>query len=283
MLGGMHMMLDALWRALVDGLRGRALAWSLFPLLLVAVLATVVAVFWWEGALFTVQAWLERTSGLQWLWTWMGSNSTAASAVAAALVLLVLLGPVLIIASLAVVAVVMTPQMVAWVAQRRFPALERQRGATWLGSLAWALGSTAVALTALVLSLPLWLVPPVMLVVPPLVWGWLTYRVMAFDALAEHASKAERQAIFKAHRWHLMAMGMVCGLVSAAPSVVWASGVVFVAAFWVLIPIALCIYAWVLAFSSLWFAHYGLAALAHLRANMRQDDAMCAPASTVML
>lgn len=283
MLGGMHMILDALWRALVDGLRGRALAWSLFPLLLVAVLAMVVAVVWWDGALLAVQAWLERASGLQWLWTWMGRSADTASAVVAAVVLLLLMGPVLIIAALAVVAVVMTPQMVAWVAQRRFPALERKRGASWRGSLIWSLGSTAMALTALVLSLPLWLVPPVMLVVPPLIWGWLTYRVMAFDALAEHASRAERQAIFKTHRWRLMGMGLMCGLVSAAPSVVWASGLVFVAAFWVLIPIALCIYAWVLAFSSLWFAHYGLAALSHLRANMRHDDAMCAPASTAVL
>ena len=36
MLGSMHMILDALWRAVTDCLRGRVMAWSLFPLLLVA-------------------------------------------------------------------------------------------------------------------------------------------------------------------------------------------------------------------------------------------------------
>jgi hypothetical protein len=42
--------------------------------------------------------------------------------------------------------------------------------------------------------------------------------------------------------------------------------VVFAAAFVVLIPIAIWIYTLVLAFSSLWFAHYCLAALEQLRA-----------------
>src|SRR5258705_9194682 len=31
-------------------------------------------------------------------------------------------------------------------------------------------------------------------VIPPLIWGWLTYRVMAFDALSAHASKPDRKS-----------------------------------------------------------------------------------------
>jgi hypothetical protein len=134
-----------------------------------------------------------------------------------------------------------------------------------------------MALLALVLSMPLWLVPPLVLVLPPLIWGWLTYRVMAFDALAEHASPAERQTLLATHRYRLLLMGVVCGYLSAAPSLVWASGVVFAAAFWVLIPVAVWIYALVLAFSSLWFAHYGLAALHSLREHAALDAGQVAP------
>lgn len=266
MLGGMHMMLDALWRALADCLRGKVIAWSFFPLLLVAGLATLFGVWWWDAAVSTVQLWLERAPWLQWLWSWMATASTAVSSVAAAVVVLLLVSPVIIIVALAVVAVVMTPHMVALVAQRRFAHLARKRGAGWWRSAAWALGSSAMALVLLLLSMPLWLVPPLVLVLPPLIGGWLTYRVMTFDALAEHASQAERQAIFETHRYRLLLMGVICGLVSAAPGVVWMSGVVFAAAFWILIPLALWMYALVLAWSSLWFAHYGLAALSVLRA-----------------
>ncbi|WP_455555611.1 EI24 domain-containing protein [Comamonas sp.] len=273
----MQMIFDALWRALADCLRGKVIAWSLFPLLVVALLATVVGVFWWDGAVLSLQSWLERASWWQWLWSWMGTGSATASAVAAAVLLILAISPVLIMLALAVVATVMTPQMVELVAQRRFPLLARKRGGGWISSAAWALGSTAMALLALLLSVPLWLVPPLILVLPPLIWGWLTYRVMTFDALAEHASKAERQTIFETHRYRLILMGVICGYVGAAPSIVWASGLVFAAAFWILIPIAVWIYALVLAFSSLWFAHYALAALYSLRAAAGDAAAMLAP------
>ena len=260
------MMLDALWRALADCLRVRVIAWSLFPLLLVAVMATLFGVWGWDASVSAVQSWLERASWLQWLWGWMGASTASASVVAAAVMVVLMVSPVMVMLALAVVSVVMTPKMVELVAVRRFEHLQRKHGAGWVSSVLWALGATVVALVALLLSMPLWLLPPLVLVLPPLIWGWLTYRLMTFDALAEHASKAERQAILQTHRYRLILMGVVCGYIGAAPSMVWASGVVFAAAFWLLIPLAVWIYALVLAFSSLWFAHYALAALYSLRA-----------------
>ena len=106
-----------------------------------------------------------------------------------------------------------------------------------------------------------------MLLLPPLIWGWLTYRVMSFDALAEHASQQERKTILRRHRASLLAIGIISGYLGAAPSVVWASGVVFAALFAVLVPVAIWIYTLVFVFSSLWFAHYCLEALRQLRAG----------------
>jgi hypothetical protein len=54
---------------------------------------------------------------------------------------------------------------------------------------------------------------------------------------------------------------VLCGYLGAAPSIVWASGLLFAAAFFVLVPIAIWIYTLVFAFSALWFAHYCLDAL----------------------
>jgi hypothetical protein len=124
-----------------------------------------------------------------------------------------------------------------------------------------------LAILALLISLPLWLIPPLILFLPPLIWGWLTYRVMTFDSLAEHASGDERRLLFRGHRLWLLLMGVATGYLGAAPSIVWASGWIFAAAFPILIPAAIWIYTLVFAFSSLWFAHYCLAALAQLRAG----------------
>ena len=53
----------------------------------------------------------------------------------------------------------------------RAAALERKRGGAWVLGLAWSLGSTVLAVLAMVVSVPFWLVPPLILVLPPLIWG----------------------------------------------------------------------------------------------------------------
>ena len=108
----------------------------------------------------------------------------------------------------------------------------------------------------------------------------MTYRVIAFDVLAEFASREERLAVMDQHRLSLLAIGVMTGLLGAAPSLVWASGALFAAAFVILIPIAIWIYMLVFAFSSLWFAHFALAALDERR-ERSMDDVIDVPATTV--
>jgi fatty acid desaturase len=103
------------------------------------------------------------------------------------------------------------------------------------------------------------------MILPALIWGWLTYRVMAYDVLSEHASRAERLELMRRYRFQLLAMGIVTGMMGAAPSLVWASGALFVAAFVVLIPFAVWIYTLVFIFSALWFVHFLLNALDQFR------------------
>jgi hypothetical protein len=105
------------------------------------------------------------------------------------------------------------------------------------------------------------------LVVPPLIWGWLAYRMMSYDVLAEHASREERLELIRQHRTPLFGMGVVTGYLGAAPSLVWVSGAMAVVLAPVLVPLAIWIYTLVFAFSSLWYAHYALAALSAMRAR----------------
>jgi hypothetical protein len=144
-------------------------------------------------------------------------------------------------------------------------------------------GATLLALVALVATLPLWLVPPLALVLPPLIWGWLTARVMTYDTLAEHASADERRLLATRHRWPLLAIGVIAGFLGAAPSLLWASGALSVVLAPVLIPLAVWIYTLVFAFAALWFAHYLLAALAALRAAPPPAPAEAAAAAAPAL
>lgn len=247
-------------------LHPRVIALSVLPLVIMGAISLGLGYFFWSDAVEAIRSQISNyelvNSMVRWLET-LGLSSLRM--VLAPALLLFLAIPVIVIVSLLFVAILMTPAMVALVAERRFPQLERKLGGSMLASLFWSLGSTLLAVVALLVSIPLWLIPPLILVLPPLIWGWLTYRVMSYDAMVDHASSEERRQIFKEHRMPLLAIGVLSGYLGAAPSLIWASGAMFVAMAPLLVPVAIWIYTLVFAFSSLWFAHYTLAALEQLR------------------
>jgi hypothetical protein len=262
----MNLFLDSFWRAAVYCLRPRVIALSFFPLLLMIALALGLGYLFWDDALDFVRRTLEASTVVGTLGSWLQAMGVGnLKMVLVPLIVIFAVTPVIVLMSLLTVALLMAPALTLLVAERRFPGLERKRGGSVLFGVLWSLGSTLLALLALIVSVPLWLVPPLILVLPPLIWGWLTYRVMAFDALAEHASAVERKEIFRRHRGWLLGIGVLSGYLGAAPSLIWASGALLAAAFVFLVPLAIWIYTLVFAFSSLWFAHYCLAALQALR------------------
>ena len=264
----MSRLMDAFWRAVAYCLHPRVIALSFLPLIIMSVASLGLGYLYWNDAVDLLRLQLDSYQLVGSMSQWLeGLGLGNLRMVLAPALLLFIAIPLIVIVSLLFVATLMTPAMVALVGQRRFPMLERRHGGSLSASVLWSLASTLMACIALLLSLPLWLVPPLVLVLPPLIWGWLTYRVMAYDALAEHASADERRQIFQEHRWHLLGIGVLSGYLGAAPSVIWASGAMYVAMAPILVPVAIWVYTLVFAFSSLWFTHYALSALQHLRAH----------------
>ena len=264
----MKLLFGSFWRAVAYCLHPKVIALSLAPLAVVGGGVALLGYFYWEPAVDAVRGSLEQWSLLASFFAWLASVGAGGfQSVFAPLVIVALAVPACVVASLVLVAWLMTPAMVRLVELRRFPTLERRQGAGVLQSLAWSLGCTVVALAALVASLPLWLIPPLVLVVPPLIWGWLTYRVFSFDVLSLHASRDERRGLMAVHRWPLLGMGVLTGYLSAAPSLFWAMSALTLVFAPILILVSIWLYTLVFAFSALWFAHYLLAALHDLRAG----------------
>lgn len=262
----MRHVFDAFWRAGAYCLHPRVIGLSLLPVVLAGALAVGLSYWFWEPAVAGLRAWLESWSLVAALLQWLDSvGATGFRAVMAPLVIVALALPVIVVVSLLLVAMLMTPSIVSLVAERRFMALERRRGASFFQSALWSLGYSAMALLALAVTVPLWLLPPLVLVLPPLIWGWLSYKVMSFDVLAEHATAAERRIVTAEHRWPLLAIGVVSGFLGAVPSLIWAFGALALVFAPVLIVVSIWLYTLVFAFSALWFAHYALHALHGLR------------------
>lgn len=264
----MRLFLDSLWRAMAYCLMPRVVTLSLLPLALLLVSTLGWGYFYWEPTKEWVRSLLDSWQVLQAMLDWMQAHGAGdLQVVLVPLVVIFAITPLLVLLSLLAVSLMMTPALVNFVVQRRFAHLAMKHGGNVWTNLGWTLISTVAAVLAMVITLPLWAVPPLMFVIPPIIWGWLSYRVMVYDTLVHHASREERIQIGRQHRVWLLLIGLITGYLSGIPSLVWASGSLFAAAFVVLVPLAIWIYALVFAFTSLWFAHYSLGALEALRAE----------------
>jgi hypothetical protein len=262
----MSAIFDAFWRAVVHCMHPRVILWSLLPLLLAGGLVGVLGWAYWESTVAAVRGALEQWSLVAAMLKWLDSvGGGTLRSLLAPLIIVALSVPVVVVMTLLLVALCVTPAVVRMVAARRFPGLQQQEGGNWWQGLVWSLACTAAAMAALVLSIPLWFVPPLVAVLPPLIWGWLTCRVFAFDVLASHASAEERRHILRTRRWPLLGIGVACGYLGALPSLLWAASAATLIFAPFLVVVSVWLYTLVFAFASCWFAHYALAELQRLR------------------
>jgi len=263
---------DSFWRAAAYCLHPRVVLWSLLPLAVAGGAVGVLGWAYWESTVAAVRGALEQWSLVAAMLQWLSSiGADSLRTLMAPMIVVALSVPVVVVATLLLVALVVTPAVVRMVERRRFPGLQRLDGAPWWQGLLWSLACTLAAVAALVLSIPLWFVPPLVLVLPPLIWGWLTYRVFAFDVLALHASAPERRHLLRAHGWPLLAMGVACGYLGAVPSLLWAASAATLIFAPLLVVLSVWLYTLVFAFAACWFAHYLLAALHALRGRVNID------------
>jgi hypothetical protein len=265
----LHSVANAYGRALLSQLRPKMLLLSIIPFLMSILLWGVLLFFGLTPLIDFIQDLFVRND-------WFTTSSSTLQAVGLGmlktlvvpLLAMFMLLPLMILTALVFMGVAAMPAIVRHVGDTAFPQLERKQGGSWLGGVAKALGLFAVFIVGWVLALPLYALPPVAVVAHVLLWAWLTSRVMAYDAMVDHASEAEREAIMRRHSRALMAMGVVSGLAGALPGLAWLGGALInIVLFPFVAALAIWMYVVIFIFTGLWFAFYCLQALADLRAE----------------
>jgi len=262
----LQLLISSFMRATGSLLHPRMLSLTVLPFLAAGVLWGAVLWYSWSELVALVHAALAQLDvaapALQILTVlgWYGLHMVVAPFVA-----IVLLVPLIAVTVLMLIAGWSMPVVVRHLAKRRYAHLERRHGGSWFGGVGQALLASAVFLILALLSLPLWLVPPLFAVIPPVLWGWLTYRVMSYDALAAHASATERQALQRRYRWPLLAIGVTTGVLGALPALIWVSSAMLIVLFPLVALAAIWLYVVIFIFSALWFGYFCLDALDRLR------------------
>jgi hypothetical protein len=174
--------------------------------------------------------------------------------------------PLITISLLVFIAFSTVPAIVNNVAkQGPYLDLVCKQGGGFFGSLFYTLWSALICLALVMLTLPVWWIPPLVAVLPPLLWGWLTMRLMSYDVLAKHASPEERDILLEKYRWSLLTMGIASGMLGAVPTFFWATSALALILFPIVSFVALWIYSLIFVFAALWFSHFLLDALKELR------------------
>lgn len=206
-------------------LHPRVLWLMVWPVLVSLVAWGLVAIFLWTKAALWLGGVLKR-----WVETavfFVTIDFSTGSLVAAHVILFLLFVPLVYLTALFILGVFGMDELVDIVGRRRFPALRRREGGTLAGS-AWN-GVVAVGGMAglFVLSIPLWVFPPLWPVIPVAVMGWVNQRVLRYDALARHAHPDEMRRIFAARGRSLYALGVVLALLAYVPLVGFLAPVLF--------------------------------------------------------
>ena len=219
----------ALFYGLANLLHPRMLWLMLWPMLVALALWGALALAFGSrlaaalSALF--QRWLEPAAGFVRL------DFGDVTVIAAYVVLFLLIVPLVYLTALFILGIFGMPKMVDYVAERSFPALERKRGGSVAGSV-WNAAAALGGMAALFLvSLPLWLLPPLWPLIPLAIFAWVNQRLLRYDAAAEHADREEMSRLFRERRGTLLLLGLLLALLAYVPFVGFIGPVVFGLAF----------------------------------------------------
>jgi len=233
---------------------GRAVASQLHPKMLsLLVVPFVLAIVFW-----VLTAYLVWTPLTDWLQGWLfgggllarGAEWAAGYGLAGlrdwipALIALLLVVPVMFATAVVLIAVFAMPVVVRHLGGGAYRDVERL-GSLSVAASVWNAASASLLFVAgYLLTLPLWLIPPLALVVPWLWWSWLTARVMRFDSLVEHADAGERKAAIASRRSEYFVLALLVTALNYVPPL------------FLITPVL----------SALAFTHYSLALLREQRA-----------------
>ena len=215
--------------AVANVLHPRMLWLMLWPMLVALTLWGSLALFLWGRLALRIAQWLQQ--GIDYALAWVHLDLGAAALVAANVLLFLLFVPLVYLTALFILSLFGMQQMVNYVAQRSYPALERRRG----GGIAGTGWNSLVAFLGLLflglLSVPFWLFPPLWPVIPLVILAWVNQRLLRYDALAEHADPQEMKRIFAQRRGALYVMGLLLALVAYVPLLGFFAPVLFGLAF----------------------------------------------------
>ncbi len=229
------------------------------PMLMLLIGPFLLAIAFW--ALLISMLWAPLTAMIStWLFDsdgWLSGVSvfladmglSKARGIIPGLMTFMLTFPLMMGLALIFVSVVAMPIVIRHLARKEYSDIGKH-GSFSVSSSAWnVLKAGIIFVVGYLATVPLWLIPPLALIVPLLWWGWLNSRLMRYDSLVEHASHGELKALIMQNRPRYFILGVMVAALNYIPPL------------FIVAPV----------FSALAFGHYSLASLREFRRRGRSS------------
>lgn len=235
---------QAFWRAMRSQLHPSMIFALFLPIFITLVLAIILLWFGFSPLNEWIKTQFDQSAlplyfdpwvgaaGLLWLKTWL-----------LPFIALFMLLPIAGIAGLAMTAVWIMPWVLAHLSTRNYPDVRAEGRHAVVLSVWNAIWVSVVFVLGWFITLPLWLIPPLGLILSVFWWTFAFTKMMRIDALVDHASPIELKLILRQRNLGFWVIGLICALLNLFPPA------------WVFLPV----------FSGLVYAHYCFEALRTLR------------------
>jgi hypothetical protein len=235
---------QAFWRGVRSQFHPRMIFALFLPVIVTIVLTILLLWFGFTPLTEFIRAQIEQSAlptyvdpligaaGVLWLKSWL-----------VPFIAIFMLIPIAGIVGLAVAAVWIMPWVLSHIASRNYPEIRAQGRQATLVSVWNAIWVSVVFVVGWLITLPLWLIPPLGLVLSLFWWTFAFTKMMRIDTLVDHANPGERKVILKQRNTGYWVIGFICALLNLFPPA------------WVFLPV----------FSGLVFAHYSLEAIRDVR------------------
>ena len=239
----------AFGRAMVSQMQPRMLLALLLPFAAALIAMLFFARFLWEPLADWLDVFITQSTLMTDMESWMAGVGLFSVTVylvhIAMFVIMVTIGSSI---GLLIAAILVMPMVVGHVARTDYPELERRGSQVFISSMINSAKVVAVFIVGWVLTLPLWLIPPVAILLHVFWWAYAFTHMLRFDALVEHATRQERAQIIARRRSGGWLIGTICAMINLIPLT------------WIVLPV----------FTSLVYAHHGLSALSQQRRDSPQ-------------
>jgi Etoposide-induced protein 2.4 (EI24) len=210
---------QALTRGVASQLHPKMLGLLVLPFVLSIIVWSLTAWLAWdplvawfrESALLSNRVMLTLTDWLKYI----GIGDFNRLVAQGFTILLVL--PAMFASALVAIATLAMPIVMRYLSAAKYPQVQRKGSLALAASIGNAVSSVAIFIVGYLLTLPLWLIPPLSLLVPLFWWGWLTARVMRFDSLVEHADASERVSTVAQYRREYLLLGIAVSALNLIP------------------------------------------------------------------